>query len=985
LLFAATCFCQIPPLKTADLTGEATDWMEAGAYHVAIQKLAEILRASSFTEQNRDVLFWLVQSSFKDQQYEEAYQWGTEFLQENPNDVRRVGVLFMQGVSAYHTRRLDDATRSLGEYLKEGGDHPERGAGCFWHAMAELDKGDTAAAQNDIQRCMDDPSSRTYRDYILMGWALSLERRGNLDEAADRLDRLLSEYPQSELATDARLRIASISLRQGRLARTLKMLDETSPSLPSQHQEYLLLRAEANLRLGRYSAAHDAYEEFTSKYEDSPYERNARYGLAWSLVKLHDYSTAQIVFDSLSTGKDSLAFASMYQSGILSLLRGKMSTALTTLDSLTSLSPYDRDAVSAYYQMGMIEYRSKHYREARRYFQLAARLFPESNLRAAAYRMLGESNMAIGDFSNAQYAFGQVRHLNAQAELLAPSLFQEGVSLYHLGRFRTCEERFKEFLDQYPGNPRAGEAYVWRGEALYQDSRFPEAERSYSDALRLFPKNPRQAQASYGYAWSLFEEKRFSPAADAFERFSKSYPNDAHTLDAKLRKADCYFATGEYDKAEGLYASLATEKASSRQVEYAAFQLAMSYIQRGESDRGIGQLRDFLGRYPSSMYAEIVQFNIGWTYFSREQYTDAVTELKTVLRKYGDSQILPRVLFNLGDAYYNLKQYDSARVYYQRVIKEYPSSLLVADALSGLQYTYEAEGKPAGALAEIEKVIRDKPAGAPEEELLLKKGDILFGQGDFAGAIGEYQRVLAMKTAPLVKGKALYQLGRSYEQEDNPLRAISFYEQVPTEAPGTDIIPQAALALGLAHLKAKHYARAADALKDFGRRFPDSPLLAEAQYQLGTALSNTADKEGAAAQFGLLIRDHPGDIFADRSRLRIAQIDHDRKKNQAAIDTLSGVVNRRSDDIAAEALLMIGDNYLSMKRTKDALQAYEDVIRQYTEFPRIVERARLGEGECYEKLHDTQRARSTYEGIRTAAVDPGVRKEAEDRLRRIRR
>ena len=68
----------------------------------------------------------------------------------------------MQGVSAYHTRRLDDATRSLGEYLKEGGDHPERGAGCFWHAMAELDKGDTAAAQNDIQRCMDDPSSRTY-------------------------------------------------------------------------------------------------------------------------------------------------------------------------------------------------------------------------------------------------------------------------------------------------------------------------------------------------------------------------------------------------------------------------------------------------------------------------------------------------------------------------------------------------------------------------------------------------------------------------------------------------------------------------------------------------------------------------------------------------------------------------------------------------------------------------------------------------------
>lgn len=958
--------------------------MDAGAYHVARQKLTEVIRRSSFDARGRDVLFWLVRSAFKDQEYEEAYQWATEFLQEYPNDNRRAAVLYVRGVSAYQSGRLDEAVAALGEYLKGAAGDPQRGAGCFWHAMAELDRGDTASAQDDIRHCYDDPSARAYRDYILLGWALSLERRGDFEGAAERLEKLLTDYPQSDLATDARLRLASISLRQGRLARTLNMLEQASPSYPSQQQEYLLLQAETSVRLGRYEAARNAYAEFADRFGDTPNARKARYGLGWADVKLGDLPRAQGVFDSLGTGKDSIAMASLYQSGIISILRGRIDAALVTLDTLTSVSPYDRDAVNAYYQMGMIEYRSKHYREARRDFQLAARLFPEADLRTAAFHMLGESNMAIGDFSNAQYAFAQVRKLKAPPEILAPSLFHEGVALYRLGRFRTCGDVFDQYLEKFPHDSRAAEGCLWRAEAYYQDYKFADAERLYSEALRRFQDDPRKAEAAYGYAWALFEEKKFSQAASAFDRFTKAYPNDGHYLDAMVRKADSYFAVGEYDKSAALYESLGAERGSGRQVEYAAFQLAMSYVQRGEIDRGVEQLRNFLTRFPSSIYAEVAQFNIGWTYFSRERYALAVPEFQTVLNKYGDSQLLPRVLFNLGDAYYNLKQYDSARGYYQRVIREYPSSLLVADALSGLQYTYAAQGKPEGALAEIEKVMSERPAGAPQDELMLKKGDIQFAQGDFAGAITQYERVMTMNPSQPVKAKALYQLGRAYEQEENPLKAASFYERVISDAPDSDVVPQAALALGLAQIKARHYTQAVDALKGFERRYPASPLATEAQYQLGVAYSNIPDKMAALGQFQQVIAQHPGDVFADRSRLRTAEIDRDRKRNAAAIDTLSGIVSRRSDDIAGEALLMIGENYLIMKRTKDAMQAYEDVIRQYSDFPLVVEKAKLGEGSCYERLRDRQRAKAAYQGIASSAVDPAVRKEAQDRLRKLR-
>jgi tetratricopeptide (TPR) repeat protein len=108
------------------------------------------------------------------------------------------------------------------------------------------------------------------------------------------------------------------------------------------------------------------------------------------------------------------------------------------------------------------------------------------------------------------------------------------------------------------------------------------------------------------------------------------------------------------------------------------------------------------------------------------------------------------------------------------------------------------------------------------------------------------------------------------------------------------------------------------------------------------------------------------------------------KQYRASLDTLNSVLNRRSDDIAAEALLMAGENYLSMKKPADALQAFRDVYEQYTEFPMLVERAHLGAGECYERLKNVRDARLHYEEVVASGIDPAVKKDAQERLRRLR-
>ncbi|HTK83297.1 MAG TPA: tetratricopeptide repeat protein, partial [Bacteroidota bacterium] len=677
--------------------------------------------------------------------------------------------------------------------------------------------------------------------------------------------------------------------------------------------------------------------------------------------------------------------AAMYESGVLSLLEGNTNMAMSRFDTLAEKSPYDRYIDQAYVQMGMIRYRAKRYRDARHYFQLAARLYPDGPLNIEANRMMGECSMALNDYSNAQYGFAQVRKLGGRGSDLANAMFQEGVALYHLGRFKSSAERFTEYTQQFPQDSHAPEGYVWKGEALYQDGRYDEAERAYTEALR-FDGNPKKEEATYGIAWTLFEQKKFSQAASAFDKFAAAYPSSSHVLDASLRKADSYFFMGQYDKATDLYTSLATLKGEPRTVEYAAFQLAMSYIQRGDADRGIDHLRDFLVKYPQSIYAEVVQFNIGWTYFSREQYRESIPEFHKIEYRYPQSQLMPRVYFNTGDAFFNLKSYDSSRVYYQRVIKEFPTSPLANDALAGLQYSYEAEGKPAQAAAEIDTLLsNNKSDGIPQEELILRKGDIYFSQGEFSSAVTEYQRVLTLKPSRATNAKALYQLGRSYDMQNNPTRAISYYQQILTNFSDAENAPAVSLALALAHIKTRQFRAALVDLHSFDARYPESPLSTEVHFQQGIAYMSIPEYPNAVTEFQTVIGKQPDNLFADKARLKIADIHFQKKEYARSIDTLNALVGRRSDDLAADGLVMIGNNHFALKKYRDALQAYNDVVQQYKEFPLQVEKAHFGLAKTYEKLNDRKQARSEYQKILESPVDQSIKYESEQRLKKLRK
>ncbi len=983
---ATTAQAQVPRVDDPvrfdnDALGE--DWSRIGAHQVVRRLASPHFVPSLIDRDNRDVTALLMETGYADRDYLEAYRWATEFLALFPSDGGVPRALFVKGVSAFQIRLLDAGLDALNTLIAEHPDFPRRGEAWFWRAMTRIDLGDTDGAESDLTAMMGDPASAGSREDALFGWALSLERRGELRRAQAYLDSLLIEFPDGRLSTESKIRSASLSLRLEDDSAASSMLGRIVPETPSQEEEFYLLNGETAFRLGEYPDAVASFRVLTREHPGSPVTPAAELGLAWAYIKNGNFADAREHLDSLSHRNDSVGIAALYQSGVLALLSNDPLGALSIFDTLTYRSPYDRYAERAYIQMGMIQYRNGRYRDAKKNFSLAARLFPESPRRALSYRMMGESCLGIHDFSNAQYAFARVRKLGGPEALVSASMVKEGVALYHLGRFRSSEEILDEYLKGHPSGPAANEALLWRAEALYQDGNFDGAERVYAEARSKLPDGPRKATVEYGLAWTQFEQKKFTSAAASFDRFSREYRDDPRTAEADLRRADCYFFLGQYDRSGALYSALAERGPAGRVTEYAAFQLGMSYIQRGDAERGISHLRDFLAKFPSSIYGEVVQFNIAWTYFSADRYTTALDEFRVFMNTYPESPLMPRVYFNTGDVWYNMQQYDSARAYYQRVLSEYPSSPLVSDAMTGLQYTYQAEGKPAGALAEIDKFLDATPEGSSREELIMRKGDILFSQGDYAGAALEYQSMLKLNPSRELRARALYQLGRSYELEENQQQAVSYYEEILRNFDDTEVAQNVRLMTGVSYIKLKRYRAAVTALEDFAAKYPKSPLLSEAAYQLGVARMNVPDRPAAKRTFQQVITDHPDDIFADRSRLQLARLHIAAKEYKMALDTLDRVVARRNDDLAAEALLLMGENYLSLKKPADALQAFKDVYEQYAEYPILVERARLGGGESYERLRDTRQARALYELIVNNPVDPAMKKDAEDRLRRL--
>lgn len=965
---------------------EAEVLYRQGSYSAASALVEGALDSAAPADDRADALHLLVRSDMASGRYARLLVSTQRFLEYAPADRRALEVLYDRGVALYEDGNRTDAESAFRRVAEAHAEQEPQATYWIGRILADRNKVDSAGIFADRSRAF---GRHDLSDDALFLAAWVREGRDQIDSAAALYKTILADYPGSDLALDAQLRLGVIEARRGFNESALTLLNSLTPATERQREEQLFYQAEVSSALGRDEDALRHYGAFLQSFPRSIRNRSARYGYGWSQLRLKRWDDAIATLRQLEDGLDSIAAAASYQIGAVQMLRGDTANALRAFQSVIFRLPYESFSDNAYFQIGKIFYRRAQYDSARHYLLITARQYPESELRSEAYYLLGESYAALDQYANAQNSFMRAQQTGATGDLLERSLYREGVMLYRVGRFKSAIDRLRSYVSQHPKGEQIADATFWLGEALYQDRSYDEAERYYGAVVDKYASSRWREEATYGLAWARFQQKDFKGASRTFADFVKSFPNSEHLVEASIRLADAYRFLGQYDKAISTYESVGGAAAGGARAEEARYRLAGAFFEMGDVERSVQTFRELIRLYPSSPRRDVYAFNIGSIYREKGMDSLAIGALGEFVEKYPESQFVPQAVFSIGDAYYNLQQFDSSYAYYLRVLDQYPNSTVVPEALDAVRFSLEALGRGGEAIAVIDSFTVRNPNRLPADSLLYRKGNILFDQGDYPAAIAVYRKIVDdTPESPLVD-EALFQVGHAHQYLGHPDTAITFYSDVVTRFPQGTAAPKALAEEAALRFKAGQIREAADAYRTFIERYQTSERLGEVRYGLAQASLRLGDTATAETQFRAVLDSSSGasedDISGDRSRVGLARILAARKDAAGALELLASVAARRMDDIAAEALLLRGELLVATNDLAGALSELRRLTTDFTDYPEYVEPGMMLLGGVYEQLTNWAAAREVYERLIATTGDAKLKADAQARLKKLKR
>jgi tol-pal system protein YbgF len=109
--------------------------------------------------------------------------------------------------------------------------------------------------------------------------------------------------------------------------------------------------------------------------------------------------------------------------------------------------------------------------------------------------------------------------------------FNAGVAAFNRGSITTARRAFQQFLQDYPTDPLAPEAYFYLADLLYQENRLEEAIQAFLRVQELFPASRRVPDALYRVGVIYIDLEQLDNAREYLRTVITSYPDsDAAVL-----------------------------------------------------------------------------------------------------------------------------------------------------------------------------------------------------------------------------------------------------------------------------------------------------------------------------------------------------------------------------------------------------------------------------------------------------------------------
>ncbi len=632
----------------------------AEKYAPSDEVCAEFMKTQSRSDLAPQVLFLSAENRFLQKDYERAAAQYKEFLdlKDAPADLA-ARTHFRLGWIHRYAKRYERALEELTLVDDSAAGKTVAGEVGYLKGVCYFELKKYPEAALAFNAYLQGGDTARFGDDALLKLAVAKSKQNRPKEAMESFERLLRDYPKSDLLPQARYQLAECcyDLKQyGKAIENYRKVADRQP--PDELAPYALFGiALCRFEAGEWKAAAESFGQVADDGKNPELIPQAFYRKGSSLMKLSKWEEAESAYRTLLKlfPKHELARASMMLIGTCLQERKQWAEAAAVFQSVISDYAPDKDQARMFYELGWSWREAGKDSESLEAFRKLADSFPNDPLagdalfymaeakykepaspvtaEAAAKRLdaaremygkvlarskdkrladksiyrIGWCCWQTGKYKEAAEAFDRLCHEYGDSELVPDALFQAGLSFAKAADQQHAMERYETLLgnSKYAGFKYLPEAALGLGEAKLAAGQPAAAAKIFSAWLAKNEKHPAAAQAQFLAGRAHYDLKEYDAALESFGRVPGLTRSDL-AAQAQFYVGQVLQARGNFKDAALAYLRVQALYPDAREwVAAAIFESGTCSEALGNKEEAFKAYREVTEKYKGTKWAEL--------------------------------------------------------------------------------------------------------------------------------------------------------------------------------------------------------------------------------------------------------------------------------------------------------------------------------------------------------------------------------------------
>ena len=364
--------------------------------------------------------------------------------------------------------------------------------------------------------------------------------------------------------------------------------------------------------------------------------------------------------------------------------------------------------------------------------------------------------------------------------------------------------------------------------------------------------------------------------------------------------------------------------------------------------------------------------------FWMERYAEALAEFETAEGLPLTVVPLGEEIFWQGEALLRLRRVEEAGSRYARFLALKPTSPYVPEALYARGLTELELGRADSAVDAFRDLLREYPNHPRASTAAYSAARELVRAKRWEDALGLLAPYASRYPGSPYLAETRYLLGVAQIESGRP-EGVRTLEQFIAQGPQNELVPTARVLVAEGQAKAGRPREAFEQYQALVRAAPAHALAPQALYRMGELALRLNRPADAEAAWATLRRDFPRHALAGPAGLASARLHEQRKQWEQALQVAQTVADLKGDE-RSEALLVVGQSALQLRKNSEAAQAYHAVVAEAPAASKRYFEGVAGLAVALEAAADKEGAKRAYREIVDSGPDPDLVRWAKGRL-----